>query len=424
VKVPAKARAFAKLPNQAHTDQVGLTDGVTGISGVLIAAGFLRAIAAVAYALCLSYTVIAALGSQHGGRAFNESAAAALAGERVRLEATYKRAEVALAKLPQTRPAAVVQAEVDAKLKNPRLNGCEGWLENSRLRAICIDEVQPLQRELANPTERQRLSRELDATSDALKSLSVGKPANSDAISLGRYLSALGVTVDSERLADLINLLTVAGVELVGGICFAVGSARPAESHGRKTVPTASVSSAAHAVPAGTVPATVPAATPEVVPAVPAATVPGVSADVPAAVPPSVLSSVPERVPAAVPGVSLGQRNTLNVVPFLVSQPASIRLSQELSPPVSQELSQLARKRPSQPSQAGGVPRAEELLLGHLLQHGSTDALGGSIRTIADALGLQKTTLTRAADALAQRGVIEVETTKKGTRLTLKLGAA
>jgi hypothetical protein len=192
----------------------------------LAASGARRYLAAAVYALGLAFTAIAALGSQHGGRSMNEATATALTGERSRLESAYRRADTALGKLPATRPVAVVQAELDGVLKDPRLNDCRGWLQNSRLRATCIERVEPLRAELANANERQRLTGELASTSEALAGLTIGKPANADADSLGRYLEALGVTVTRERLADLLNLLTVASVELAGGIALALGQYR------------------------------------------------------------------------------------------------------------------------------------------------------------------------------------------------------
>jgi hypothetical protein len=85
-----------------------------------------------------------------------------------------------------------------------------------------IERVEPLRAELGNPEERKRLTSELAATSEALSSLTVARPVNADADSLGRYLEALGVNFPRERLADLLDLLTVASVELAGGIALAL----------------------------------------------------------------------------------------------------------------------------------------------------------------------------------------------------------
>jgi hypothetical protein len=51
---------------------------------------------------------------------------------------------------------------------------------------------------------------------------------------------------------------------------------------------------------------------------------------------------------------------------------------------------------------------AEAALLSHLSQHGSSEALGSSNRSVADALGIDRSTLARAAAALARKGVISV----------------
>jgi hypothetical protein len=150
-------------------------------------------------------------------------------------EAQYKRADAALSKLPDTRPVSVIQSELDATLKDSRLNDCQGWLENSRLRATCVERVEPRRKELANAVERKRLTDELASTSRALSSFNVAKPANADAESLGRYLAALGIAVARERLADLVNLLTVASVELAGGIALALGAGSAERSMAKYT---------------------------------------------------------------------------------------------------------------------------------------------------------------------------------------------
>jgi hypothetical protein len=197
---------------------------LAGISGALTNTGSRRILAAVAYVFGLSFTVVAALGSQHGGRSSNEATAMALTSERSRLEVAYKRADAALGRLPETRPVAVIQSELDAILKDMRLNDCQGWLENSRLRATCVERVEPRRKELANAQERKRLTDELASTSRALSSLTLPRPANADADSLGRYLEALGVNIPRDQLADSLNLLTVASVELAGGIALALGN--------------------------------------------------------------------------------------------------------------------------------------------------------------------------------------------------------
>jgi hypothetical protein len=197
---------------------------LVGISGALTNTGLRRLLAALAYLLSLSFTIISALGSQHGGRILNEATSTALVGTS-KLEEAYKRAEATLAKVPQTRPASVIQADIDAEIaKDQRLNDCDGWVDNSRLRATCVNKINPLRKELANAIARERLEKELASTSEALSSLTIAKPANADAASIGRYLAALRFNVPQDRLADLINLLVVTSVELLGGVALALGN--------------------------------------------------------------------------------------------------------------------------------------------------------------------------------------------------------
>jgi hypothetical protein len=90
------------------------------------------------------------------------------------------------------------------------------------LRDICAKKIAPLNKELASAKEPRNTREELDG-------LAVGRPANSDATALSRQLAAFGIVVTSEWLAVMMNLLTVVGVEVVGGICFVIGS-RPANA--------------------------------------------------------------------------------------------------------------------------------------------------------------------------------------------------
>jgi hypothetical protein len=267
--------------------------------------GARRYLAAAVYLLGLTFSAIVALGSQHGGRALNDATAAALTGERGRIESQYRRADAALSKLPETRPVAVIQSELAALLKDPRLNECYGWLMNSRLRAVCVERVEPLRAELANANERQRLTGELASASEALAGLTVAKPANADANALGRYLEALGVNIPRDRLTDLLNLLTVASVELAGGIALALGHRSP---HGSVKKQTAST---------------------------------GVS------------RRVSRRVSTASKRTSLRQRLGLNVVAFPASQASSGSVSQGPSQATSQGRSGSASQEASQRASQG-----------------------------------------------------------------------
>ncbi len=61
------------------------------------------------------------------------------------------------------------------------------------------------------------------AASAALSTAKVGKPANADATAVQRYLASVGIHVGTERLADVLNLLTVIAVEFCGAVALAIG---------------------------------------------------------------------------------------------------------------------------------------------------------------------------------------------------------
>ena len=201
-----------------------------GLSMMLTHQGKPRTTAGIAWVLGLTFTVVAALGSQHGGRELASRTDGAATGDRARFEADYKRAAGDLALLPATRPAAVIDQELAIMLQEHRLKGCAGWLENWRLRKTCAEKVAPLQTEQAIAGDRARLQTAIATASAALGTASVGKPANTDASAVQRYLGAIGIHVGTERLADILNLLTVFAVEFCGAAALAL-SRRPIVGH-------------------------------------------------------------------------------------------------------------------------------------------------------------------------------------------------
>lgn len=200
-----------------------------GLSLMLTHHGQARRAAGLAWALGLSFTLVAALGSQHGGRELATRTEGAAVGDHARHQADYDRATAQLAKLPETRPVGVIQQELAVLLQDERLKGCAGWLDSARLRKVCDGKVAPARTELANAQARETAQAAMTAAGAALGSGAVAKPANSDASAVRRYLSAIGIHVGADRLADLLNLLTVFAVEFCGSASLAL--ARRATVH-------------------------------------------------------------------------------------------------------------------------------------------------------------------------------------------------
>lgn len=219
----------ASLPESVIWSGAGIALALVSLFGFSLALtcnGARRTSACVAWLLGLSFTIIAALGSQHGGRELATRTDGAITGERARLESAYKRASDELGTLPTARPAAVIDTELAGILKDPKLQDCQGWLENKRLRTICIEQVEPRRAEQSIARQRERLQTTMADATAALGKLTVGKPANADASAVQRYLAAVGLHIGAQRLADLLSLLTVVAMEVCGGVALALRRAQ------------------------------------------------------------------------------------------------------------------------------------------------------------------------------------------------------
>lgn len=220
----------ASLPESVIWAGAGIALALVSLFGLSLALtchGQARRAAALAWLLGLSFTVVAALGSQHSGRELAGRSEVAAAGNRARHQTDYDSAVATLAKLPETRPIAVIENELSVLLQDERLKGCAVWLDSARLRKVCETKVQPARTELANAQAREAAQASMTAASAALGSSGVAKPANSDASAVQRYLAAIGIHVGADRLADILNLLTVFAVEFCGSVALALGR-RPA----------------------------------------------------------------------------------------------------------------------------------------------------------------------------------------------------
>ena len=207
---------------------------LTGLSAARQCSETMRRAALGAWLLALAFVLVSGLGSQHGGRELASRTDTAATGDRTRAEAAYTRAGSELAALPAARPVGVLENELSSILQDTRLKGCSGWLENKRLRTICVERVEPIRVELETAKARAEAQQDMDGATTALAAAKPTTPANSDAASLDRYLSLFSIKLEPDRIADWLNLLTVCAVELVGAVALALGrqlsmaDARPA----------------------------------------------------------------------------------------------------------------------------------------------------------------------------------------------------
>ena len=189
------------------------------------------AIAFVALLLSGAYSISAALGSAGGGRLDAANQETASTAARQRAQRAYDAALADLAKLAPSRPAAEVEALLSAARPQCRVD-----VSNGRRDTVC-NPPPTLTAELARARQRLELQNALNAASVELSRVGPARTANSDAKTLSRYMQAIGADISSERLNDLLTLLTVALVEMGGGLSLALGltlSAAPAGPSERK----------------------------------------------------------------------------------------------------------------------------------------------------------------------------------------------
>lgn len=125
-------------------------------------------------------------------------------------EQNRRRIEAELAAIGITRPSSAIQAELLPILSDARLKGCNGTLDNWRLRATCTDKVAPLRAELASAARREKLEASLAESSNE----PVAKVADPGSVALATYLAAIGVSVSSEVLSQWLILVPVLALEV------------------------------------------------------------------------------------------------------------------------------------------------------------------------------------------------------------------
>lgn len=210
-----------------------------------------------------TYSVSAALGSAMGGRTNAAAEEKSIVDARGKAQAAYERARLELDPIAPARPATELQAliqtasdelaalaparppaELTALIEgvklNPRSADCVAIGGSIKMRCPKLaewraekaraEQRQKLSANMENWTDekaraeqRQKLKADLDKASADLAELPAAKLANSDAVALASYLSALGVETTADRVNKLLVLLAVLVIECGGGLAMAVG---------------------------------------------------------------------------------------------------------------------------------------------------------------------------------------------------------
>lgn len=170
--------------------------------------------------VAIAYSLTAELGLMAGARGdvVAERSAALRAssdaqGDAQRARERYDAAKTELANLPASRPAAEVQAEVDALLLTPGADGCTTI--NGRVTKTVCPQVAALRIELGRAQRRSALealmAQPMPAAPHAAHDVGQADPA---AAALVVYLTALGVAVAPERLTEWLALIPVLALEV------------------------------------------------------------------------------------------------------------------------------------------------------------------------------------------------------------------
>lgn len=176
----------------------------TFVTGAALA---LLGLVAVTYSLTSELSLLA---SSKGDLAATRTAQSDAAREAV---GRNQRINDELRSLGVQRPSEAVRAELNPLLSDKRLNNCEGWLANYRLREACIDKVSPLRAELAKAERREKLESDLGKYADQSDGVHVSS-ADPGSSAMVTYLAALGLKVSAEIVGQWLTLVPVLALEI------------------------------------------------------------------------------------------------------------------------------------------------------------------------------------------------------------------
>lgn len=173
-----------------------------------------------------AFSIAGALGSATGGRVVAGLDATDATDKRTVALATIETKTAQLKALAPTKTLAELDAEL-TRLKGSRrdLNDCVGYQPNNEARRVCV-QISEVLAEDGRANHREALEH---AITDARKTLgtTAGRStvANTDALALQGFATALGVQVSTDTLNKMLVLLAVLVIELGGGLSFAVAGA-------------------------------------------------------------------------------------------------------------------------------------------------------------------------------------------------------
>ena len=199
-------------------------------------------IAILALTLCGAYSFAAAIGASAGQRIASQASQTGDDGTRARLQRSYDAARTDLDSLPLSpRTAAEIEAKITGLKQTPGANDC-AKIDGPVSKKVC-PEVATLEAERARAAKGEQLQATMADASRDLAKLGKPKVANTDAAAISAYLAVAGVTVSVDALNRWLALLTVALIEIGGGLSFAVSSVLKGAGTGVQSAPIETVPS-------------------------------------------------------------------------------------------------------------------------------------------------------------------------------------
>ena len=208
-----------------------------GLLGIL-------AMVAIAYSLSAELTLVAGTrGDVVAERQANLDASANAAAHARRARDRYDAAKIELGTLQSSRPAAELQAEIDALLLTPGADGCV-TINGKVTREVC-PKVAALKIERARADRRTELEAVLMAPLPVIAATSNVHPQSSSksvrdadpgASALATYLAAMGLVLPVKVLTDWLALVPVIALELgsaLAGVFVQTVSQSTRQEHGR-----------------------------------------------------------------------------------------------------------------------------------------------------------------------------------------------
>lgn len=213
---------------EAGSFAVAMTVGFIGLPAYALrmareGARTLAVAAAVGTLVCGAVSFTNLVGASMKHRLTTAVEASDATSKRADTRKAIKQAEDELATIGATRPAATIEAEIEAKLTSRRdLQGCEAkWLPSSRARSVCI-QVNKLRAEKGTAERREALQRTISAAQTTLGTIDAGKTVGSaDTAAIVLAAKMAGWTVSPEVVDLAKSVGTGFGVELLGALLLA-----------------------------------------------------------------------------------------------------------------------------------------------------------------------------------------------------------